>query len=222
MEGTLPRSALGVDGMVNSNAPRPIMQWKRDDLPRDERDGVVYLGWDSKQRKLLGRLFPQIYYTRLDQALLLWAIAVAVIFFTAQFHAFDWHHQARVWSGLSLSVLVFSSVCAWSWAVAKNARWVIFLWAGITLVGLGLTDYGIYRSVIPILLNLCPLWLGLCAVGYGVTAVGMESRALLGIVVLHGVALGLLRLWPAWPFLITGGVISGCLLLLAQFEWDHR
>lgn len=222
IEGTWPGSGLGVDGMVNRDTLRPILQWKHDDLAADEQDGVLYLGWELKGNPVLGKRFPRIYYTTLDQALLQWAIAVAIIFLTAQFHAFDWHQQARAWSALSLLVLTVSSVRAWSWAVAKNVRWVVYCWAAITLLGLGLTDYGVYYSVIPILLNLCPLWLGLCAVGYGVTAIGMASRALLGVVVIHGLALGMLQFWPAWPFLITGGVISGCLLLLAQFEWDHR
>ncbi|NJN32543.1 MAG: hypothetical protein HC824_20560 [Synechococcales cyanobacterium RM1_1_8] len=192
--------------------PQPAWQLKQPDLPSDEQDGVIYL---------FGRRASRLYYTRLDQALILWAIAVAIIFLTARFHAFDWHQQAKVWSALSLSVLVASSLRAWPWALAKQLRWVVYCWIGITLLGLGLTDYGIYRSVIPILLNLSPLWLGLSALGYGITAWGMGSRALGGIALVHLGAIALLWLWPSYAFLITGAVISGCLFALAQFQWDH-
>lgn len=195
----------------------PALQRKRDNLDIDEREGVLYVGRADSPG---GR--PSLYYTRLDQALMLWAIATAIIFFTAQFHAFDWHHQARVWSALSLTTLVVTSIRAWPWAVALNLRWVVYLWSAITLVGLGLTDYGIYRSVVPILLNLCPLWLGICALGYGITAIGMGSRALIGVVLVHLLAIEGVWLMPGWLFGITGGAISGCLLILGQLEWDHR
>ncbi len=204
---------------LNAQSERtvPAFQVKRDNLGMDEREGVLYLG---KPPETGG--YSSLYYTRLDQALMLWAIATAIIFFTAQFHAFDWHHQARVWSALSLSVLVATSIRAWPWAVALNIRWVVYLWVAITLVGLGLTDYGVYLSVGPILLSLCPLWLGLCALGYGITAIGMGSRALGGVVLVHLLAIGLVWMLPGWLFGITGGAIAGCLLILAQLEWDHR
>ncbi len=194
----------------------PAFQWKRDNLDINQREGVLYLG---KQPSTGGH--SSLYYTRLDQALLLWAIATAIIFLTAQFHAFDWHHQARVWSALSLTMLTTTSLRAWPWAVALNLRWVVYLWAVITLIGLGLTDYAIYLSVVPILLNLCPLWLGLCALGYGITAIGMGSRALIGVVLVHLIAIGLVWMLPAGLFGITGGAIAGCLFILAQLEWDH-
>jgi hypothetical protein len=194
---------------------RPPFRLKSDNLPRDEQEGVLFLRSPSSTRH------SRLYYSRLDQALLLWAIAIAIIFFTAQFHAFDWHHQARAWSAVSLAALVLSSLRAWPWAVALQRRWLLVWWGGIMLLGLGLTDYGIYHSVIPILLNLCPLWLGLSALGYGVTALAMGSQALLGITAVHGLAIGLLHLWPAGLFCITGLTMAGSLILLAQLEWDH-
>lgn len=194
----------------------PPLQWKRDNLEPEERAGVLYLGKAPAPSQR-----SSLYYTLLDQALMLWAIATAIIFFTAQFHAFDWHQQARVWSALSLATLAATSIRAWPWAVALQLRWVVYLWAIITLLGLGLTDYGVYLSVGPILLNLCPLWLGLCALGYGITAIGMGSRALFGVVLVHLLAMGLIGLLPGWLFGITGGAIAGCLLVLAQLEWDH-
>lgn len=209
------------DRSVGLNAPFdpsiPPLQWKRDNLGIDEREGVVYIGGSPSQHQR-----SRLYYTRLDQALMLWAIATAIIFFTAQFHAFDWHHQARVWSALSLASLGVTSIRAWPWAEALGLRWVTYLWTGIVLLGLGLTDYGVYRSVGPILLNLCPLWLGLCALGYGITAVGMGSRALMGIVAMHGLAIVGVKLWPTGLFGITGAAIAGSLLILGQLEWDHR
>ena len=195
----------------------PPFQLKRDNLDAEERAGVIYLGKAPAPAQR-----SSLYYTLLDQALMLWAIATAIIFFTAQFHAFDWHHQARVWSAISLITLTATSIRAWPWAVALNLRWVVYLWGGITLFGLGLTDYGVYLSVGPILLSLCPLWLGLCALGYGITAIGMGSRALIAVVLVHLLAMGLLWLLPGWLFGITGGAIAGCLLVLAQLEWDHN
>lgn len=194
----------------------PMLQVKRDNLDLAEQNGVFYIGKPASPGSP-----SSLYYTRLDQALMMWAIATAIIFFTAQFHAFDWHHQARAWSALSLVTLGVASLQAWPWAVALNLRWVAYLWAGITFVGLGLTDYGVYNSAPPILLNLCPLWLGLCALGYAITAFGMGSRALLGIVGIHLLAIGLVRLWPVGLFGITGGAIAGSLFILAQLEWDH-
>jgi hypothetical protein len=98
---------------------------------------------------------------------------------------------------------------------------VVYFWSLLMLVGMSLTDYGIFRPVGVLVANLCPGWLGLCALGYVLTSIGMQARALALMGLVHLAAIPLLFLFPAWQYCLTGVVLSGSLWILATWQWDH-
>ncbi len=53
------------------------------------------------------------------------------------------------------------------------------------LLGLLLTDFGIFLGWERVLANLCPLWLGMSGVGYFLTGLAVRSRALLTASLFH-------------------------------------
>jgi hypothetical protein len=64
------------------------------------------------------------------------------------------------------------------------------------------------------------LWLGLCGLGYLGTGIGLHSRALLIAAFLHLLGILLLPYFINWQFLISGLILGGTLLFLAEFKWD--
>lgn len=164
----------------------------------------------------------ETYYTRLDQALMLWSGVTAIIFLIAQFSYLDWHTQAIADSALTASATSVTGKLAWSWATARKARWVIGLWSVLMLSAIALSDYGIVAGNSLILQHLCTGWLGVCALGYWVTAIGMQSRALTLIAIVHLCAMFLVRTILAWQFFLTGSVLTLSLCLLGTLQWDHR
>ena len=111
---------------------------------------------------------------------------------------------------------------AWFWVKVERFRWLIYLWSALVLIGLALTDYGIFMGSGIILSNLCPLWLMLCALGYGAMGLGMRSRTFLMVAALHSLAIPALSLAPAYQFSMTAIVMSSCLFFLAEVQWDMR
>ncbi|NEQ34240.1 MAG: hypothetical protein F6K04_25190 [Leptolyngbya sp. SIO4C5] len=198
------------------NYKEPIFQLKQPLHQPQDRQGVFHLRWGGD------RAFLETYYTRLDQALILWAWCVFVIFATAQFSPLDWYWQAIAWSSLSGLAIMVTNWLTWQWAQLKNLRWIIYYWSALMLLGVCLTDYGIFGGCPSILLNLCPLWLGLSALGYGVTAGGMRSRALALTSGLHLGAIAALPWFLGWQFLFTGSVIALSLVFLSVLQWDHQ
>ncbi|MFE4107323.1 hypothetical protein [Almyronema epifaneia] len=198
------------------NYKEPIFQFKQPLINTQDQPGIFHLSW-GRDRTLLAT-----YYTCLDQALLLWAWCVAVIFTVAQFSPIDWYCQAIAWSSLSVVATLMTNWLTWEWAQIKNLRWIIYCWSGLMLGGVCLTDYGIFSGNPLILINLCPLWLGVSALGYGVTAGGMRSRALALVGLFHLGAIAALPWLISWQFLLTGSVIASSLLFLSILQWDHE
>ena len=193
-----------------------IFQLKQSLVDPVDLHGVIKIQFGRSDKKIF------TYFTRLDQALILWGVAIAAVFLVAQCYWLDWFTQARLWSILSCLVLLVSSKLAWFWVTTRNQRWIVYLWSFLVLGGLGLTDYGIFAGWALVLRNLCALWLGLSAVGYVATGIGIHAQALLLTGAVHGIAILGLGLVPAHQFLLTGSVMSVSLFLLAMFHWDHR
>ena len=154
---------------------------------------------------------------------MLWGWITGLIFLTPQFlPTVSWLDQAIIWSVLSVIGLGIMTWLAWFWVKVEQLRWLIYLWSGLVLIGLVLTDYGILQGSGLILMNLCPIWLAVCAAGYVAMGLDMRSRTFLIFAALHGAAIPLLNLVPAYQFLITAVVMSGSLFLLAELQWDMR
>ncbi len=196
---------------------QPIFRFKQPLPNPEELPGILRLRYVTG-----GQVWLNTYYTRLDQALVIWGGVTAVIFLTAQFSHLSWTVQALVWSILTLSAIPITSWLTWHWARLKQLRWVVILWALLILGGNCLTDYGVFLARGGILSHLCPGWLGLCVLGYWSTSIGMRSRALTLIGLVHLCAIPLLRLIPEEQFFLTGTVMAGSLWVLAAWQWDHR
>ena len=162
------------------------------------------------------------FYTRVDQACIVWSVILATIFVTAQFFPLSWKLQAVLWSVLTL--VGTGVMIAWTdfWVKVERVRWVLYGWVILMLVGLVVTDCGILLGWGEILIRLCPLWLGLSALGYLLTGLGVRSRAIIIVGLVHLLSILLLSYFGAWQFLLTGCVMACTLLVLAELRWDMR
>lgn len=161
-------------------------------------------------------------YTRLDQACVLWALLLILMFVTAQFFSMSWRLQAGLWSALSLIGLAAMVGFSRDWVRLERVRWVLYCWVTLIFVGLLLTDFGIFLVWGVVLAHLCSLWLGLIALGYLCTGLAVHSRAIIAIGFVHLIAIWVLPYVASWQFLFTGTVMVLSLILLAEFRWDKR
>ncbi len=195
----------------------PLLRPKQTALDVQDLKGLWSVRW-----QIGPQLLWHSHYTRIDQIFLFWAFAAVGIFAVAQFTSLSWSLQAWLWSLVSLTTGLMMARWAWCWTGIEQLRWLIWLWLGILLVGIGLTDYSIFAHWGWLMGHLCPLWLLLCGVGYGLTGVGLRSRSLCLIGLIHGCGIGLLPLVPAYQFLATGLVMGSTLLVLGEYQWDMR
>jgi len=113
---------------------------------------------------------------------------------------------------------------SWTYCWVKRERltWVLYGWVILMLLGLLLTDWGIFLGWGKVLANLCPLWLGMSGLGYFWTGWAVRSRALLAASFFHLLGIVILPYTSGWSFLFTGGVMVFSLLVLAELQWDMR
>ena len=203
--------------MTSFFQPDPIFRTKSLDTARKKTDGTIYLPIFSP----LG-MFPSRFYTRIDQALLVWGITVATIFVSAHFLYLDWQLQAILWSVLSCCAIGMTYRLTWSPQEYHHLRWVMQLWAILMVVGVSLSNYGVFGGQGWILGHMCDMWLGLCSIGYLICAIGMRSRPLAIVGGIHSLTILFISLFPQWMFIATGLVMSWSLFLLAELWWEHR
>jgi len=166
--------------------------------------------------------FYSKFYTCLDRACLLWSLLLIPMFGTAQFFPVSWMVQAGLWSLLSLGGTAAMVSMTYSWVKREGMTWVLYGWVILMLLGLLLTDLGIFLGWEKVLPNLCPLWLGISGIGYLGTGFAVRSRALLTTSFFHLSAILILPYTSGWSFLFTGAVMVFSLLVLAELQWDMR
>jgi hypothetical protein len=162
------------------------------------------------------------FYTCLDRACLMWGLLLIPMFGTAQFLPVSWMLQAALWSVLSLVGTVAMVSWTYFWVKKERLTWVLYGWVILMLLGLLLTDLGIFLGWGKVLANLCPLWLGMSGLGYFWTGLAVRSRALLAASLFHVLGILILPYTIGWSFLFTGFVMVFSLLVLAQLQWDMR
>ena len=165
------------------------------------------------------RLYSQ-FYTCLDRTCLLWSLLLIPIFGTAQFFSVSWMLQAGLWSALSLVGTAAMVSMTYSWVKIESVTWVLYGWVILRLLGLVLSDWGIFLGGEKVLANLCPLWLGMSGIGYLGTGFAVRSRALLAASLFHLFGILILPYTGGWSFLFTGTVMVFSLLVLAELQWD--
>jgi hypothetical protein len=193
----------------------PPLRRKQPLVTIEDLEGLWYINWQVGKITLYST-----FYTRIDQACILWSLLLIPMFVTAQFFSVDWNLQAALWTILSCVGVVV--MVAWTkfWVTARQVNWVLHCWVVLMVSGLILTDFSIFFGWYHILLNLCPLWLGLCALGYLCTGLGVRSRTVFFIGILHLLGIFILPYIASWQFLSTGALMVFCLLTLAEFQWD--
>ena len=196
---------------------QPLLRKKQEYLDFQDIQGLAKFDWKIGEISLLSGL-----YTRIDQVFIIWALICLGIFSTAQFFPISWYTQAIFWSILTLVGSIATVVLAWFWVSVEKLRWLVYAWVLLMLLGVAVTDMGIFLGWGQVLMYLCPLWLGLSAVGYLCTAVGLRSRAFSLMTVIHVGGIFLIPWCGAWQFLSTGALMGISLLILAELQWDMR
>jgi len=203
--------------MTFFNVTEPMIRRKQTALDIQDLCGLVTIKIELGNNQLFSR-----FYTRIDQALLLWSGIVLIIFTTAQFLPISWVTQAYFWSILTLLAIGAMVILTRFWTKVEQLSWVMYLWGSLMLFSLALTNFGIFAGSGIILMNLCSLWLGSCAFGYFLTGIGLKSRLFFLIALIHLVAIAILPMVVGWQFLATGLVIASSLVLLSEVQWDMR
>ena len=162
------------------------------------------------------RFYYSKFYTCLDRVCLLWSLLLIAMFGTAQFFPVSWMLQAGLLSLLSLVGTAAMVSLTYSWVKIERLTWVLYDWVILMLLGLVLTDLGIFLGWEKVLANLCPLWLGMSGIGYLGTGLALRSRALLAASFFHLSGILILPYIGGWSFLFTGAVMVFSLLVLAE------
>lgn len=197
------------------NIDIPIFVRKKSAFASPEMPGLWRVHWQFQNHVLFSS-----FYTRHDQACLLWGAIAALIFGSAQFFSLGWATQALVAALLTLAGIVGMIGLTWNFVRLERLRWVLGSWAGLMLLGAISTYQGIFSGWSWALIYICPLWLGLSGLGYLVTGVGLRSRLFLLLGLIHIATIALLPIMPLWQPLVTGLVISSSAFSIAEFQWD--
>ena len=203
--------------MTFFNVTEPVLRRKQTALDVQDLCGLLKIKIEIGDNTVFSALF-----TRIDQVLLLWG-AIALLFFSAgQFLPISWVTQAYLSSLLTVAAIAIMIQFTRFWTQVEQLSWVMYLWSGLMLLSLSLTNLGIFGGWGLILINLCPLWLASCGFGYILTGLGLRSRLFILIGLAHLGGIILLPLIASWQFLFTGFVIAGSLGLLSAVQWDMR
>jgi hypothetical protein len=203
--------------MTFSHPTQPIFRTKQQHLDVQDLEGLLKIHWKIGNITLFSG-----FYTRIDQACLLWGFITLVIFAVAQFVPISWLTQAYWWSVLSIVGTLAMVLLTRYWVWIEGMTWLLGCWAFLMFVGVGLTNMGIFWGWTWVLPNLCPLWLILCVLGYLATGLGLGSRAFMIAGIIHLAAIPLCLSVVQWQFLITGLIMASTLVLLAEAQWDMR
>jgi hypothetical protein len=200
--------------MTFFNPTVPIFRKKQWQYLQQDQDNL-YL-----RIKIQDRVFFTNIYTCIDQVFVMWGLIAAAIFITGQFAPISWIAQAITWTVLTLIGTVAMWIMTYTWVKRERLRWLLYVWVFLMLLGVGLTDAGVFLIWPQILMYLCHLWLGLSAIGYFLTAIGMRSRAFIIAGMLHLLGIAMLPWISGWQFLTTGLIMVANLFIFAETQWD--
>jgi hypothetical protein len=195
----------------------PIISRKKLAIEWQNLPGIWCVRWQINHLTILSS-----FYTRHDLACLLWAIVSAGIFIIAQFATFSWLTQAYLASGLTGIGTVGMGYLTWRFTSVERLAWILYTWTALMLSGTVVTDLSFFLGWGVILCHICHFWLALIGIGYLITGVGMRSRAILLCSIIHFFAIGILPHVGRWQSLTTGAIVAGCVLLLAELQWDSN
>jgi hypothetical protein len=88
--------------------------------------------------------FYSKFYTGFERACLLWSLLLIPMFGTAPFFPVSWMLQPGFWSVFSLVGTAAMVSMTYSWVKLERLTWVLYGWVILMLLGLLLTDSGIF------------------------------------------------------------------------------
>ncbi|MCU0533899.1 MAG: hypothetical protein MUD14_08385 [Hydrococcus sp. Prado102] len=203
--------------MTFFNPTEPIIRRKQHALDFQDRQGLLHLRLKIKNTILFSNL-----YTRIDQVFVVWGLISGAIFITGQFAPISWVTQAIFWSVLTVVGTIVTIGLTHFWVAVERLQWILYSWVVLMLVGVTITDLGIFLGWGQVLLHLSHLWLGLCGIGYFCTGIGLRSRAFILSGIIHASGIALLPHVAGWQFLTTGLIMVANLLVFAETQWDMR
>lgn len=193
----------------------PLLRRKQSAFALQAHPGLWQIHWQFGQTTVLST-----FYTRIDQACLLWGLITIGIFAIGQFTAIDWRIQALGGTVLTVAGAIATVKLANYCLPVKPLARVIGAWAMLMLAGMLLTDLGIFLMWGWVLQRLCLLWLTVSALGYLYSGLELRSRSFFLVCLLHLVGIFALPYVEAWQFLFTGCVIGFSAIGLAELQWD--
>lgn len=197
------------------NRELPLLRRKESAFAIADLPGLVRIHWTLGDTTLFST-----FYTRIDQACLLWGLLSGIIFVTAQFSPLDWGIQAILWSTLTGVGTIATVTLSPYWTKVEPLNRVFSAWVVLMLAGTGLTDLSVFLGWSRVLVQVCPLWLGITTIGYLYTGLEMRSRAFLLMSLVPLLGMALVPFLGCWQFSATGFLIGVSMLLLAEFQWD--
>ncbi|NCJ07839.1 hypothetical protein GS597_15245 [Synechococcales cyanobacterium C] len=203
--------------MPHRSPSEPLLRSKQSALDIQDLKGLLHLRWRWGDWVVL-----DAHYTRIDQVFMLWGLIAGVIFMTAEWAPLLWTTQALLWSVVTLSISAIMIRLSWCWARIERLRWLVCFWASLMLLGVVITDIGIFGHWGWLMGHLCLLWLELCAFGYGVSAIAVQSRSLGTVGLIHGLSGVAIANLSTHSFGMTALIMAGTLLLLGEYQWDMR
>ena len=198
------------------NPNQPILARKKPSANSPEFQSMGCIDLKIHDRTLFSGI-----YTCIDQTFMIWGVIAAAIFTTAQFLPMSWLKQAIIWSILTVLGTVAMVILTYAWVKLERLAWLLYLWVGLMLTGIVVTDLAIFCDWAMMLINLSSLWLILSALGYLGTGLAMRSRAFLLAAMIHSLAIFILPMVAGWQFLVTGLVMMSNLLIFAEVRWDR-
>lgn len=197
------------------NSELPLFRRKRSAFEIEDLPGLWRIHWQWGKRTVFST-----FYTRIDQACIVWGVISALIFVSAQFLPVDWQTQAILWSSLTLIGTAVMLRLSHHWRGVDALGEVIKAWVVLMLLGLVVTDLSVFLSWGSLMGQLCALWLMINAIGYIYSGLKLRSRAFAMLGLIHLASVTLLPYWAEWQFLMTGLLSGGSSLLLAELQWD--
>lgn len=121
------------------NSTVPIFARKASAFDIQDLPGLWRVHWQMNQFIVLST-----FYTRHDQACLLWGLIAVVIFTTAQFLPFGWTSQIVLSSALTVLGTIAMVVLTRRFTITERLSWVLASWAILILAGILITDLSIF------------------------------------------------------------------------------
>lgn len=179
-----------------------------------------FLSMQCIRVRFLEKLSLSGIYTCVDQAMVVWGVLAAIIFFGGQFLPIDWVTQGIFWSIFTFFGVGIMTYLTYSWTLWEKISPLLHTWIFLMIFGTILTDCSLIYGWGWFIGYLCHFWLLISAIGYFISGWIVRSRAFFLASIIHGLAIICLPLVMGWQFAFTGLIMMGNLFIFSEGQWD--